>query len=356
MSNFDQMRLAVEGLSGGKNTILLDDVGMPSYMVAIPQMRVSDLITGGTQDVHDAFILNGVHKDVVYIGKYQSVIVNNRAYSLPFKNPATIAFDAARSRCRDKGNGWHLPTNALYAAIALWCKRNETMPRGNNNFGRDIDAPHETGIPCRPRDADGRVLAVATGSGPNSWYHDHNAATGIADLNGNVAEWCGGLRIVSGELQIIPHANAMDDRFTGSQDIQAPTSSLWQAIMPNGTLVAPGTPGTLKWDWVSSQIRLSTEITVQANSSRSATFETMTLASGVTPPQLLTRLALHPTVGETGYAADRVWMNNGDGLELLPTRGGGWTAGAGAGVFSLNLHGVRSFTSTLRGFRCAFVS
>ena len=34
MANFDDMKLAVEALSGGKNTVLLDDRGMPSIMVA----------------------------------------------------------------------------------------------------------------------------------------------------------------------------------------------------------------------------------------------------------------------------------------------------------------------------------
>ena len=38
MSNFDDMKLAVEALSGGKNTVLFDDIGMPSIMVVLPQM------------------------------------------------------------------------------------------------------------------------------------------------------------------------------------------------------------------------------------------------------------------------------------------------------------------------------
>lgn len=38
MSNFDDMKLAVEALSGGKNTVLFDDIGMPSIMVILPKM------------------------------------------------------------------------------------------------------------------------------------------------------------------------------------------------------------------------------------------------------------------------------------------------------------------------------
>ena len=32
MANFDDMKLAVEALSGGKNTVLFDDMGMPSIV------------------------------------------------------------------------------------------------------------------------------------------------------------------------------------------------------------------------------------------------------------------------------------------------------------------------------------
>ena len=40
MANFDDMKLAVEALSGGKNTVLFDDMGMPSVMFpAIFQRR-----------------------------------------------------------------------------------------------------------------------------------------------------------------------------------------------------------------------------------------------------------------------------------------------------------------------------
>lgn len=33
MNNFDDMKLAVEALSGGKNTVLFDDLGMPSIKI-----------------------------------------------------------------------------------------------------------------------------------------------------------------------------------------------------------------------------------------------------------------------------------------------------------------------------------
>lgn len=48
MSNFDDMKLAVEALSGGKNTVVFDDIGMPSIMVILPKMVSNALITGAT--------------------------------------------------------------------------------------------------------------------------------------------------------------------------------------------------------------------------------------------------------------------------------------------------------------------
>ena len=36
-------------------------------------------------------------------------------------------------------------------------------------------------------------------------YHNHDMS-GIADINGNLWEWTGGLRLMDGEIQIIPVA------------------------------------------------------------------------------------------------------------------------------------------------------
>lgn len=148
MTNFDDLKLAVEALSGGMNTVRLDDLGMPSILVPFPKLKYSDVITGGTQDPLPAFLVDGQEKDVIHVSKYQNIIVNDRAYSLPMKDPAaSLDFDRALTVCRNKGAGWHLNTNALWAAIALWCKKNNTMPHGNNNYGQDTAFTHEKGVP-----------------------------------------------------------------------------------------------------------------------------------------------------------------------------------------------------------------
>ncbi|MEG2001303.1 MAG: SUMF1/EgtB/PvdO family nonheme iron enzyme, partial [Evtepia sp.] len=207
MTNFDDYKLAIETMSGGKNTVILDDVGMPSVVVPFPKLTYADIMTGGTQEVLPAFIVDGVEQDAIYESKFQNIVMNDRAYSLPLKDPAVdITFDRALTVCRNKGTGWHLHTNALWAAIQNWCYKNNTVPHGNASYNKD--ANHEHGIPTYKYDSSGmeKVGRTATGSGPETWYHNYDT-TGIADLCGNVWEWVAGFRLVNGEIQIIPYGN-----------------------------------------------------------------------------------------------------------------------------------------------------
>ena len=121
----DTYRQAVEAATGGKNTVMYDDKGNPSVMVAIPRFNIGDVIAGGPATPHPAFIVNGVTKDVIYISKYQNIVHDSRAYSAAFQDPAnSLNFDSALNYCKNKGAGWHLMTNAEWAAVALWCKQN----------------------------------------------------------------------------------------------------------------------------------------------------------------------------------------------------------------------------------------
>jgi len=148
MPNFDDFKIAVESMSGGKNTVILDDLGMPSIVVPFPKLLYSDVITGGTQEALPQFIVDGVEVDVIYQSKFQNIVVNDRAYSLAMKDPrASITFDAALAACRNKGAGWHLQSNGLFAAINLWSQKNKTVPHGNTNFGQDYTNSFEKATP-----------------------------------------------------------------------------------------------------------------------------------------------------------------------------------------------------------------
>lgn len=350
--SYDDMARAVYEISGGKNVAIFDDVGIPSIMVRIPKMYSKDLIAGVTDnEVHPAFIVDDKIKEEVYVSKYLNIVKGDRAYSLAAQDPAVnINFDTALQKCRNKGNGWGLKPFSLWSAIALWCKKNGTMPHGNNNYGADVSNPWERGIQTNA--SNGQTNRTATGSGSVTWYHDHTMF-GIADLNGNVWDWCAGMRLVHGEIQIIPYANCMRatcDMSDGSTE--------WKAIMPDGSLVNPGTSGTLKYDFVSSQVQLCTTITnttgdESASTGSNATFETMTKASGISDaPQILKELGLFPA-DASGYEGDHFYINNGAN-ERFPIRGGSWRIGALVGVFCTHLCDPRSSYYTSRGFRSAF--
>lgn len=348
MANFDDMKLAVEALSGGKNTVLLDDRGMPSIMVAFPKFKISDVITGGSENIHPAFSVGGAEKDVVYVSKFQNIVMNDRAYSLPFKDPKTsVNFDQSVNYCRNKGTGWGLMPYSLWSAIALWCRKNGTMPRGNNNYGSDHGYPHEKGTPTYYDN--NKIGRVATGSGPDTWSHNW-MPDGIFDLNGNVWEWCAGLRLVDGEIQIIPYANSMI--LTTSM---AAGSTEWKAIAADGSLVAPGTAGTLKWDWISGKFQLTNgDVTYKTDQGNGCQYKDMTLASGLTAPELAKALLLYPDEPNGDYGSDYHWANLTG--ERLPICGGGWFSASSAGVFFVNLNNPRTNANGNIGFRSALLS
>lgn len=347
MANYDQFAAAVKEISGGKNIVLLDDLGIPSVYVPFNKIKNSELVAGLSENIHPAFLVDGVEKSCFYYSKYQNVIINGRAYSMSHRDPKTyVTFDQAREACEAKGAGFHLSTMAEWAAIALWCRKNGTMPHGNNDWGRDIGATHEKGQESYKES--GKTARCFTGSGPATWGHDWTQF-GIQDMNGNVWEWNGGMRLNEGELQIIPYNNAA----MGADCDQSPTSTLWKAIKNDGSIVEPGTAATLKYDYVGGKIQLTTGITVAEDAGRSCPYNGMTLAAGLTAPELAKALLIYPDEPGGDYGGDYHYMNNAG--ERLPICGGSWGDGSYAGVFNVALYSPRSYSLGSLGFRSAYV-
>lgn len=363
MANFDLTNLAVQMIAPS-NKVILDETELPSVMVYIPKFKLSEVLNTTDTSIHPAFIVNGQTIDGFWCSKYQNCVHSGVAYSLPAQDPAnSINFDNSRARCEAKGNGWHLMTAAEWAAIALWCKKNGFMPYGNNNYGKDSRESSYRAIPSMARDGSDRIQRVATGTGPVEWYHDKTLG-GITDLNGNVNEWIGGIRLVWGELQILENNNAADP-----DNPQNNTSQSWKAIKASdGTLVTPEStindPGqatsgnTVKLDWQSNHWVFSTNIAAPQSDYKGCLFGSITADSTISDAAklLLRALALMPDEGAQAadYEGDYVYWNH-NVSERCVYRGGYWDDGTHAGLFCMYGYNHRSNPYPAVGFRSAYV-
>ena len=330
----ERLQAAVETLSGNRNTVVYDDAGLPSVMVRVPALREKDVLSQGSDALHPAFAAGGE----LLVGKYQCSLTDNTACSLPMSMPMYgLSFDQAVQHCRRKGKNWYLMPFALRMAIALRCRRQGFLPHGNSRDGRSYLFPGETGL------TDGGSLAFC-GSGPVTWAHD-GTADGIYDLNGNLNEWDAGLRLMNGEIQIIP----ADALFTPDADLGL-TSPLWKAVLETGALADPGTPGTLKYDAPQGHIRLTRSL-LHPGLGNDA-LKDITAEPGLTPPMLLRLLGLYPEDTRDGYELGWRWIYT-DG-ETIPLCGGAYRADDHAGVFFAGMTYPRTKNYELTGFRVVY--
>ena len=157
------------------------------------------------------------------------------------------------------------------------------------------------------------------------------------------------MRCVNGEIQIIPYGNSMK-----SDCNMGAASTEWKAIMPNGTLVEPGTAGTLKIDRTSASdatLRINTAVTTQTTDSNdtSTPFKDVKAVSGVSIPQILTAAEFRIHSAQTTQG--RFWARNNG--ERLPIRGSSFNYTSNGGAGALNLNNPRSNVNNNVSFRSA---
>lgn len=376
--------------------------GTPSFFYPIYKCTSKSLDPSLPDRTHPAFIVNGQEIDRLLIGVYKGSFGNNAVHSLPMRIPhLDPGHDEFKSLCIAAGPGFTVKTVAVSGLLLLMAKKYGWDPKGNTWFGVDsrdatpweldkvltsgskrafrgweytCNAGHTTSLANQPHlrpdlwqrgkfiggipipryltDQYPSGLNTVTGSGPASWSLD-GTVNGIVDLVGNMMDQDYGYRVVSGELQVIENNNAMHP----DTDTSA-TSLAWKAILPHAannthTLVAPGTPGTLKWDIPSTVPVLAKTITNRPGY-KNVAFNALTKAADLPyVPALLQELGLYPVAGDTSRG--RVYYDNAEGIEYIPRRGGNYYSTSNAGLGFVSCINSRGGGGSSFGVRSAFL-
>ena len=305
-----------------RNEVIFDSRGIPDIMVVFTPDELG----------LPAEIRGKAVKEYA-ISKYPNTLIGGVPYSMPYQQPAVnINHDEAIRLCESKGPGWHLITNDEWAALAHQSRKNGTHPRGNTDCGKSHSHPEETGTTYRDSSGDSKTL---TGSGPVTWNHDHTAE-GVADMCGNIFEHVGGIRFLNGQVQVIPNNEAA----AGAD--QSKDSKEWTPIY-----TADG--GTVHYNIEDGRIELQA-VALDGKDYDGVEFKELD-GSAIDIPEQLIELGLYPAPGYEGM--DYFWLDT-DG-ERIVLRGGAWSNGAGAGVFSFNGGDSRAHVDWGVGFRSALI-
>lgn len=273
----DSLRQRVEQASDGRQTVVRTAKGQPSFMTVIERYNLSDIDSTWPEAPHPAFIVGGIVKSEFLVGTYDGSIVDGELVSQPYAEISTgKTIDKYSALARACGPGFHAVTNAEWSAAALLSHR------------------------------DG----------------------GVGGIQHKVWNWCTGLRVLDGEIQVI----ANNDAALTETDLSE-YSNDWKAISVAEHLCDIGAAEALKLPNFRGKFR-DLKATKESNSNLLA------MALGVLP---------HSNELPDQFA----WIDSHG--ERLAFRGGDWGNGSAAGVFALGLGNARSGANGGIGSRPAFV-
>ena len=329
--------------------VLRDANGNPSVFVRHPKVNSSFFASMLPNAPHPAFVVGETTDPALLIGKYKSSQLAGLStmYSLP---NATSATDVNRAGHQERSEGFGhnatMLTIADHGLLMLMAQTSDRIVRGReintyswadgtpwawnktvqvgdirlfNSWKYQCLEAHTTSAsngtnaylpPDHPElwkkltrcggtpdtscgEYHNQYQETLTGSGPLSWYLNHDISM-ETDIGGGRMENLLGVRLSDCEIQILPNNNVADPSYT-------PQASDWRAILPNAndngyTLVAPGTTGTLKFNMLSaSSIKLDTEASAR-NDYSMMHFRNLTANAEHVPyvPTIMYELGLFP--------------------------------------------------------------
>lgn len=387
------------------NVVKYDNDGnVAGIFVRFYKRKSSDLVAGLPEHTHPAFIINGVEHDSILLGKYkagENGVANGALVSLPNIMPArSLGADQCLARMKMAAPDITGMTVADYGFIKLLAQKEGWCPEGNTYWGQShkdgtawetgkavtagqqrayegylytCQVSHTTANELKPdiaptywhkdkliggvsRDT-GMDAAHQTGyrtlngTGPKNWYLGEDVGN-MADIIGSSFEQQYGYRIVDCELQILENNNAADP----GADLSA-TSAAWKAILPHTSddgysLVAPGTAGTLHWnfDTTTNKIILDTQCDDLTIGSKSTNFRDLKAHVTRLPfvPHIVKELGLFPT-DENDRTEGNYYVNFVEG-ERFPRRGGYFNTPSYRGLGYVDSNRERGYAGT--GYGC----
>lgn len=368
----------IKRASHGRNEVLFDKAGRVHIMVNFfcdEKARLDYLSNNNTlfnsadstlqDNIHPAFIIENTPIKGFRLAKYLMPRYSGKNYvaSLYGMSPAwgsggfSVSTTGSIQACYDSnskttnpdGIELHLETDAEYSFLQLLGARRAFECHGNTTYGKYHGDSNEVGQPAEyvyssnHRDAQSR-----TGTGPLTWYHD-GTPWGVADLVGNMYDWCNGFRVKGGELQFLPNNDGAKKGWTPS-DFSS-SSTKWKALKEDGTFVdIDGTDATYKFDYLaditsgSAPFCIATSLEHQQTSNSpygSVALKNMTIRDGVTVNAYLRAVGHAPLLQNTPNG--QAYMRNTASDVCVCGRGGVWYDGSYAGLsYAFCSHGLTS--------------
>ncbi|WP_193015362.1 MULTISPECIES: SUMF1/EgtB/PvdO family nonheme iron enzyme [Gammaproteobacteria] len=362
----DPLRRKVEAQSAGKRTILYSAKGQPNYMYVVPRFRLNEVSDDLGDMLHPAFIVKNSIKDAFFYACYPASLHQSELLSLPNQKPATLLdLSSFQQYAQHTGNGFHLSTNAEWAALMLWCRHHNMIEDGNTDYGRSFLHPEQ----CVDRvdgkeagDTDFTTGDPTTITGPQweNWYHD-NSEFGISDLCGNLWEWQSGMQLNAGEIQIIKDNDAV---FCGDPSI----TEQWHAIaLATGKLLPINHAKSAKYDAPTANNDGNAGTPILSTSIKhyngtptdngypaglmDGDFNAITVDENSQVPMLFKALGLYPAINQ--HDNNQVYLRNYGERALM--RGGAWYSQHVAGMRTLCLSHHQHHRSTSVGGRLAWI-
>ena len=173
---------------------------------------VLTLRINGYNDLDPAFVVAGVKKAGLWVGRFQATVANGKPMVVPGQLPSAVSIDNMRAYCAAFGNGCRPMTGLDWSAIQKDALRKGVIPVGNTYYGRSHKSPElqwggVRGDRARPGDTSITSNPYTLGGSAGKLWTHNREEWGVHDFVGNMVQWTDGYKLMDGQLYIAAYDN-----------------------------------------------------------------------------------------------------------------------------------------------------